>query len=225
MTNGRRMDGRLGPSPIGRLRMLPAIARSARMIALRRSAAVLLVLLAALLAWLSPARPAASPDDDVAVLVAARELDPGRVLGPEDLAVRHRPAGSVPEGALHTSADARGRVLSGAARRGEVLTDVRLAGSALTALTAGDGHASVPVRLADPSIADLLHPGRRVDLVTFDADSGGTSVLARWVPVLAVRPADETTDRGRLVVVGLPDARAAEVAATSLVHSVTVTLR
>jgi pilus assembly protein CpaB len=118
------------------------------------------------------------------------------------------------------------QVLSGASRTGEPLTDVRLAGPALTRLTVGDSaHASVPIRLADAGVADFLYPGRKVDVITTDPDSARTSILAERVPVLAVRPPESQSERGRLVVVGLPEHQAATVAAASLAKSVTVTLR
>lgn len=221
-----RTDAPLGLSAAERLRGLSSICRGARMVVFRRTAAGFLVLLAVLLAWQSsPARSHVPAHAAEPVLVAARDLIPGQTLGPQDVAVRQQPADAIPRGALRASPEAVGRVLSGAARSGEALTDVRLTGPELTALSAGDDHSSVPVRLADPAIAELLHPGAHVDLVTVSADSGETSVLARQVPVLAVRPAGEESERGRVIVVAMPNARAAEVAAASLVHSVAVTLR
>lgn len=222
----KRTNAPLGTSATERLRMLPCAFRGAPMIVFRRTAAGLLVLLAVVLAWRSPPALSHLPAPDAEpVLVAAHDLAPGQTLGPEDVAVRERPADTIPRGALRASSEAVGRVLSGASRSGAALTDVRLTGPALTELSTGDDHASVPVRLADPAMADLLHPGTHVDLVTIGADSGETSVLARQVPVLAVRPVEEKSEQGRLIVVAMPHSRAAEVAAASLVQSVAVTLR
>jgi pilus assembly protein CpaB len=136
------------------------------------------------------------------------------------------PADLVPGGALHDAASAEGRVLSAGSRRGEPVTDVRLASPALTRLTAGDpAHVAVPIRLADSGVADLLHPGRRVDIITADSGSGRAGVLAERVPVITVRPPESHQDKGRLLVVGLPQPLAATVASASLTQSVTVTLR
>ncbi|WP_243790022.1 hypothetical protein [Saccharopolyspora gloriosae] len=87
------------------------------------------------------------------------------------------------------------------------------------------GQVAVPVRLADPAVADLLRPGVRVDLVTTPEHSAAGSVLAERVPVLAVHAAGDGADQGRLVLVGIPEQRASVVAGASLIHSVTVTLR
>ncbi|CAM00111.1 hypothetical protein SACE_0770 [Saccharopolyspora erythraea NRRL 2338] len=164
--------------------------------------------------------------DGVPVLVAARDLAPGHVLEPDDVARRTMPAELAPGGVLSEVDEATGRVLGTASRSGEPLTDVRLAGPAQTALTTGDPrHAAVPIRLADPDVADLLHPGRRVDIVTTATRSGNSSVLAEQAPVIAVRPTGDRHDQGRLIVVGLPEGLAPAVAAASLTQSVTVTLR
>lgn len=214
---------RLGLSPAERLRGFLTAGHSARMVVFRRAAAVVLVLFAGLLAWQPGIGGRAST---VPVLVVAHDLPPGHVVGPDDLAFHELPAEFVPHGALRTRSAAEGRVLGGASRSGEVLTDVRLTGRELTELTVGDGtHASVPIRLADPEVADLLYPGRQVDLVTTGGEPGQHAVLAERAPVIAIRPPGKDADQGRLIVVGLPGPQAAELAAASLIHSVTVTLR
>jgi hypothetical protein len=63
-----------------------------------------------------------------------------------------------------------GRVLAGAMRRGEVLTDARLVGGGLLE-GYGPGVAAVPVRMADAGAVRLLKPGDRIDvLATAEAD-------------------------------------------------------
>lgn len=186
---------------------------------LRRSAALALLLLAAALAVQHHGPPATG----VPVLVAARDLPPGRVLSEVDVARREMPVELVPDGALQASPDALGRVLSAAARQGEPLTDVRFNG--LTAASGDAGTVSAPIRLADPEVADFLAPGRRVDIVTAATRSGASSVLAENARVIAVQPEPDRHDQGRLVFVGLPERLAGEVAAASLDQAVTVTLR
>jgi Flp pilus assembly protein CpaB len=190
---------------------------------LRRVAAAALALVAVALAVKpEPGSAAAS----VAVLVARHDLAPGRLLDLSDVELRRLPVDLVPTGALREPSAADGRLLSGAARRGEPLTDVRLAGPELTKLATGrDGRAAVPIRLADAGVADLLHPGREVDVITPDTRSDSTSILAERAPVLAVRPPQDRSDQGRLIIVGLPQQQAARVASASLTQSVTVTLR
>ncbi|GAA4884679.1 SAF domain-containing protein [Saccharopolyspora cebuensis] len=191
--------------------------RAARLLLLRRVAAVLLLALAAIAAMRAGHGPA---ERTVPVLVAAADLEPGHVLDPDDLVLREMPADLVPTGALHEHRSAAGHVLATGAGRGEPLTSLRLAGP-----SPPGGLASVPIRLADPEVAEFVRPGRRVDIVTSGTDGGGAHVLAERAPVLTVPPDASSTDQDRLIVVGLPAAEAAEVAATALTRSVTVTLR
>lgn len=192
--------------------------------ALRRVIAIVLVLLAGALAL----RPAGAREStETTVVVAAHDLSPGGALTQADLGIRSLPAADVPNGAF-TSPDAVvGRVLAGAVRTGEPLTDVRLLGPADTTLTTGDPtSATVPVRLADPDVADLLRPGVRVDVVTLDPDQQSDPVLAENATVVAVRDTTGADGQaGRLVLVGLPREFATRLAAASLRQPVTVTLR
>jgi pilus assembly protein CpaB len=163
----------------------------------------------------------------VPVVVAARDLAPGSLLGTADLAVVEWPPEYVPAGAVEGPAAAEGRVLAGAARAGEVLTDVRLAGPELAAqVHGGPDAAAVPVRLADADVAALLVPGSRVDVVTAGASAGEPVVLAASATVLAVLPpATGPGARGRLVLVAMSQAVATRVAAAALAEQVAITLR
>ncbi|GAA4612328.1 SAF domain-containing protein [Saccharopolyspora hordei] len=208
---------RLNATPRDRL---AALLRSRRgVLLLRRSVALALLLLAAVLAVQHPG----SPSDGVPVLVAARDLPPGRVLSDVDVARREVPAELVPSGALHDPSAALGKTLSAAAHQGEPLTDARFHGP--TVASGAAGTVSVPVRLADPEVADFLAPGRRVDVITAADRPGGGAVLAENARVVAVQPAPERHDRGRLIFVGLPEQLAGAVAAASLNQTVTVALR
>jgi pilus assembly protein CpaB len=199
-----------------------------RTMLLRRAAAFLLALLALALALRPPAAASRSP-----VLVATRDLPSGTALASADLAVATWPGELVPAGALHAPADADGRVLAGAARSGEPITDVRLAGPDATGRLAGrPGDAAVPVRLADPEVARLLGPGSRVDVVTLAPEGDRPVVLAADAAVLTVVAAEADASagpgsgsRGRLVLVALPRADAARVASAALSEQVAVTLR
>src|SRR4051812_35957862 len=71
----------------------------------------------------------------VRILVAARDLGSGTVLRRVDMVERSFPAGTVPSGAVR---HAEGRVLSAPMRRGEPLTDARLAASPAAAPSPGD---------------------------------------------------------------------------------------
>ena len=194
-----------------------------RMLIVRRTTAVLLVLLAGALAVRAPTSHAA---EQTRILVASHDLAAGTVLSGQDIVPRDVPTDLVPDGALRDPTAIQGRALGDASRRGEPLTDIHLAGHE-TAPVADDAHAAVPVRLADPAVADFLRPGQRVDLVATSAhpDSEPPDVVAERVPVIAVRPSGEHEGRDRLIVVGLPDGQAATVAAASLTESLAVTLR
>ncbi|GGI69081.1 hypothetical protein GCM10011581_02640 [Saccharopolyspora subtropica] len=208
---------RLDPTLRDRISALLATRRGVRLLALRRATALALLVLAAGLA----VQPRHGPPES-SVLVAARDLRPGQQLSGADVELRAVPRHLVPDGVLRAAAAADGRVLTQAVRRGEPLTDVRFAGSAVPSRA---GSAATPIRLADPDVADFLAPGRRVDIITKITRSGHSSVLAEAVPVLAVQPADNHGDQGRLIFVGLPGEQAAAVAAASLDQSVTITLR
>lgn len=200
-----------------------------RPVILRRVLATVLVLLAAALAL--------RPQPDMAtVLIAARDLAPGRTLTGADVVARPMPAAALPAGAITEASTVDGRVLAGAARSGEVITDVRLLGGELARLLAPDDmSATVPIRLSDPDVAGLLAPGSSVDVVSVGERDARATVLAERATVLAVLDAGGTDagglaragrgQQGRLVVVVLPRQAATQVAAASLSQALTVTLR
>jgi pilus assembly protein CpaB len=213
-----------------RLRMMLGARGWPRALALRRLLAIMLVMIAGALVL----RPAAAHDiPGAGVVVTTHDLAAGATLAASDLALRAEPARLLPTNALTSVAGAIGRVLGSSVRAGEALTDVRLLGPADTALTAhSPTAAAVPVRLADPAVAELLHPGTRVDVVTLDPDRQTDPVLASDATVLAVHAPAAADDgggaagqRGQLVVLALPVGSATQLAAASLRQPVTVTLR
>lgn len=181
---------------------------------------------AGLLATLALVLAVAPGDAGVPAVVAARDLAPGSRLAAADVVVQRWPAGHLPAGAVSDPLQVDGRVLAGAAREGEVLTDVRLVGPELAArLDATPGSATVPVRLADAEVAGLLVPGSRVDVVT-PSSRGEPVVLAEAAAVLTVLPpGDGPGARGRLVLVSMPQAVATRVAVAVLTEQVAITLR
>lgn len=226
---GHRRNGPRTLAPLWRDRLSNSLRGGgwSRPVVLRRVLAAVLVLLAAALAL----RPQPS---SATVLVAARDLTAGSTLTAADVAVRPVPSGLVPAGVLSEPSSVDGRVLAGAARQGEPITDIRLLGDELARLQAPDeGSATVPVRLSDPDVAELLAPGSTVDVVSVGERDAAPTVLAERATVLAVLDgraaaglgAAGQAQRGRLVVVVLPRDAATEVAAASLYQSLTVTLR
>ncbi|GAA2970049.1 SAF domain-containing protein [Actinokineospora diospyrosa] len=180
-------------------------------LALRRAVAAALVLAAVALAC----RPSPA-DSSVPLVVAAHPLAPGVALTPADVRITRAPPDLRPEMALADPAEAVARVPACAIGAGEVITRGRLVGAESLTAAAGPDASAVPVRLSDGGVAELLYPGVRVDVVT-----GKRVVLARDAAVVTVR----ASDGGSLVVLALPRAEAAEVAAAALRDPVAVTLR
>lgn len=147
----------------------------------------------------------APPPATVEVLTAARDLPAGAVLEPADLRLRPLPPEAVPDGIAE---GAVGSTLAAPVRAGEPITDVRLVGADLAA--AHPDLTTLPVRLPDAGLADLLDTGDRIDLIATDPQAGGSRVVAADALVLATPPNAEATDAtsppGALVVLGIAPA-------------------
>lgn len=194
--------------------------------AARRALAAALVLLAAVAAFRS------DPDGDRAdVVVATRDLQPGISLAADDIRVEKRPAAMLPDGARSRGDDVVGMTLAGPARRGEVLTDVRLLGPRLAGSAAGPDARIVPLHLADSALVDLLRAGDVVDVLASGAPNSSldTEIAPHVVATDAVvvlvspKPAQRGPGNDRVVLVALPAATAHEVAGVALVETVTLT--
>ncbi|MFC3435990.1 RcpC/CpaB family pilus assembly protein [Nocardia seriolae] len=195
---------------------------------LRRAGAVALLVLAALLA-LRP-DPAAGRTE---VLVAARDLPPGQVLGEGDLHRAPRETATLPAGAVRDAGTLRGATLAGALAAGEIVTELRVVGPRLAAVAAHEPDARiVPIRLADNAVAEILRAGDRVDVVAGE-DTGQhgrpARLLAADAAVVLVSGAENGPGTGnargrteRVVLVALDSRRATAVAAASLHSALTV---
>lgn len=161
---------------------------------LRRAAAAALVLTAALLLLVPPVPTTGAP-----LVVLARDLPVGAVLAGTDLRATSVP--DPPAGALADPAAAVGRTLAAAARRGEVLTDVRLVDPA--GPPPGPGRVAVPVRPADATVTELLRPGMHVAVLAV-AEDGSAAVLVADAVVLLVPAAGDRRDQGPPVVLAVP---------------------
>jgi Flp pilus assembly protein CpaB len=162
------------------------------------------------------------------VVVAAHDLSPGVALSAADIRVERRSATTLPDGA-QTKADALvGTTLAGPARRGEVLTDVRVLGSRLAGLAAGPDARVVPLHLADAAVLDLIRTGDVVDVMgAADAGTDAKPALAASdAVVVLVSPKQKAAGAGddRVVLVALPAAAAHSLAAATLVQTVTLTI-
>lgn len=192
--------------------------------AARRTAAGLLVVLAAVAA-LRP-DPAGERTD---VVIALRDLPPGAPLRAGDIAVESRLATTVPDGAPDDVGAVLGATLAGPARRGEVLTDVRLLGTRLTEASAGPDARIVPLHLADDALVELIRPGDIVDVLAAGSTDAGPDtppeVIATEavVAMVSAEPTGPAGSSGRVVLVALPRHAANAVAGAALTRHITVT--
>jgi Flp pilus assembly protein CpaB len=194
-----------------------------RTVLARRIAAAGLVVLAGVAAL----RP--NPDGERAqVVVAARDLSPGAALTADDLRLEKRLTPTIPDGSQSDIDTIVGSTLAGPARRGEVLTDVRLLGRRLAESAAGPDARLVPVHPVDGALADLVRPGDVVDIVAASETSSQSTARvvatdAIVVLVSAKQKAQAATSE-RVVLVALPAAAANAVAEAALAQTVTLTL-
>ncbi len=160
-------------------------------------------------------------------LRAHHDLAAGAALTAADLDVVRMPADVAPSGLLVDPAAAIGRVLAAPVRKGEVLTDVRLAGAALLG-SGTSGLVAVPVRLADATTAALLHAGDRIDVLAASTgrDTSDTArVVAIAAMVLAVPATANDSAEGALVVLAETPTVAARLAAAAVTSRLSFTLR
>ncbi|HEY7051822.1 MAG TPA: SAF domain-containing protein [Mycobacterium sp.] len=197
-----------------------------RTVMARRIAAAGLVILAAVAAFRSD--PA---DDRVDVVVAAHDLPPGIALTASDVRIEKRLATTIPDGSRSGVDDVAGATLAGPARRGEVLTDVRLLGPRLAEASAGVDARIVPLHLADSALLDVLRAGDIVDVLASGppnapaGDEPAPHIAATDAVVVLVspKPSSRGTGNDRVVLVALPEAAAHRLAGLSLVETVTLT--
>jgi Flp pilus assembly protein CpaB len=196
----------------------------ARTVAARRVAAGALVILAAVAALRS------DPDGDrTEIVVAARDLAPGIELTADDVRLENRTATTVPDGSASDVGAVVGATLAGPARRGEVITDVRLLGPRLAESAAGPDARIVPLHLADTALLDLIRPGDVVDvLAAATSDTGADArpqVVATDAVVVLVSEKPKAAGAGgdRVVLVAVRPHAANEVAGVALVQTVTFT--
>lgn len=193
----------------------------------RRIAAAGLVVLAGVAAL----RP--NPDGErTQVVVAAHDLSPGAALTADDLRVENRLVPTIPDGAQSDLDTVVGSTLAGPARRGEVLTDVRLLGRRLAESAAGPDARIVPVHPVDGALVDLVRPGDVVDVVAASETSSqstakvaGVIATGAIVVLVSAKQKAQSATSDRVVLVALPVAAANAVAGAALTQTMTLTLR
>ncbi|WP_106349590.1 SAF domain-containing protein [Antricoccus suffuscus] len=136
---------------------------------LRRFAAVALLITATLL-FIRPATArdaAGAATTEVAVVVAARDLEAGASIEPDMLTQKKMPAALAPTGADVSAGDLIGAHTLGAVRSGEVITDARIAELALSGGPAHGlplGLVPVVVHITDPNVISTMTIGMCLDL-------------------------------------------------------------
>ncbi len=170
----------------------------------------------------------AAATDHVRVVVAARDLTPGIKLDAADVRIAEYSPALVPDGAVLDVDEVLAHTVAGPIRAGEPLTDLRLLSSRL-AEAAMDGQDAriVPIRLTDAGMTDLLRAGDTVDVLTVGAgeeDRSARMLAAKAVVVLVSPEEARGARRDRVVLVAMSPEDATEVAASSLIDSLTVTL-
>jgi Flp pilus assembly protein CpaB len=191
-----------------------------RTVAARRALAAGLVILAAVAAVRSDPH-----GDQSDIVVAARDLSPGIELTASDVHLEKRSAATIPDGASTNLDAVVGSTLAGPARRGEVLTDVRLLGPRLAQSAAGRDARVVPLHLADTALLDLVRPGDVVDVLAAADDDVAPRVVATDAVVVLVSEKQKGPGAGgdRVVLVALPAHAANDVAGATLMQTVTLT--
>jgi len=191
-----------------------------RTVAARRAAAGALVVLAAVAALRSDPH-----GDQTDIVVAGRDLSPGVELTADDVRLEKRTAAMVPDGSQANLDAVVGSTLAGPARRGEVLTDVRLLGPRLAQSAAGPDARIVPLHLADSALLDLTRPGDVVDVLAASDDDTDPRVVATDAIVVLVSEKQKGVGASgdRVVLVALPAHAANDVAGATLMQTVTLT--
>ena len=209
--------------PVALRRARAALRRLRGRVLVHRRPLAVICAAGALLAGVEAA--SAPPEELVAVVVAAGDLDGGRRLGPDDLRTVSFRAATLPAGTLGSEAAAVGRVLAAPLRDGEPVTDVRLVAPGL--LEGYPGLVAAPVRVADRGTVDLVRVGDPVDLLATDPERGDAALVVRGARVVAVPRSGPDRDGltpGGLLVVAVTPAEAVVLAGVSASSVVSVVL-
>lgn len=188
----------------------------------RRAVAVALTVLA-VLCLAAGAQQRGGPTAQV--LVATRTIEPGAVVGADDVALRALPRTSVPHDALTAADDAVGKVATAGSSAGSVLTRFSVVAPKLTH---GSGLVLAPLRLSDADIAGYLNPGDSIDVVS--ATEASATTVAHGARVIALPQSKTSTfgasdSRGVLVIVAVAPAEATALAQAGSGGRLTVALR
>lgn len=138
-------------------------------------------LLAGLLAvWLAARWIGQLAENTTKIVVAARDVDPGTVLGEGSLQVIAWPSGSVPAGAIKDLKKTQGRVASTLIFTGEPILEAKLAregASGGLASVLGEGKRAITIQANEiVGVAGYIRPGSRVDIMVNTHDNKDRSL-------------------------------------------------
>lgn len=224
----RRSPGPDTP-PLFRPRRRSPLVALARAVSWHRRKLAVLCAIAAVLCTVAAISPAET--ETVPVVVAARELDGGRALSPDDLRVARYPASLAPADAVTDPAEITGRWLIAAAGSGSPIGNRAVL--APRGMQAGVGRVLVPVRLADPAVIALLRVGDVVDVLAGPADGGPARIVASATRVMALPGSESPTgpfggmggESERLVILEASPSEAGELVQAAGRDRITVVLR
>ena len=140
------------------------------------------------------------------VVVAAHDLASGTRLVADDVRHARLPESAVPEHSAQQVDDVVGRTVAGPMRRGEVITDRRVAHpDRMSGFPAGTVLATI--RLADADALSSLGVGDRVDVVAVDPDGEEEAeVVARDLEIVTLPQGDDASGGVPVSVATTPDA-------------------
>lgn len=158
-----------------------------------------------------PPSAQAAPPARVTILVAARAVQAGTLLKPEDISAREIPAAEMPDGALRDGPEARLELTGAMVRRTLAAGDVlhldgvlRPGENGFLAAVLAPGMRAVTVGVdAVSGAAGLIWPGDRVDMILTQAFDESETAPARRVAGETVLPAARVIAVDRHLVQGM----------------------
>jgi pilus assembly protein CpaB len=148
-----------------------------------------------------------APTPSSQVVVAARNLEPGIPLGPEDVKVIEWPGGNIPVGYGRTVEDVIGRSLIAQALMNEPVMDAKLADRGARGLQVEipENMRAVTVRVDDASgVSGFILPKHRIDLmltVGGGAPDAVTKLIMQNLTVIASGTVREKDEKGEVIPV------------------------
>lgn len=170
----------------------------------------------------------ANSHSDPEVVIIAKPVAAGAVIQEADLALAAYPRDLHPANIVLTKSEAIGKTVAHPMAPGDPVTSRSFLGTELAdALShtsfGGEPVALVPIKLADPATAALVHPGVPVSVVM--SEQGRERVLADDARVVFATSTDKEKLGAGSVLVALPQSTGHAVAAASLENPITVVVQ